>query len=105
MAKITVSYLRDLENQCDKGEISFSRMVELLNERAADDDNQADRIERLQKSASMSKVPLSGLHRLIEQRSELTRYMLSGWHSDEENANSEYLLNQINDQIKQLLAL
>lgn len=36
MAKITVSYLRDLERQRDNGEISYGRMVELLNERAFD---------------------------------------------------------------------
>ena len=32
--KITVAYMRDLERQVAKEEITFSRMVELLNERA-----------------------------------------------------------------------
>jgi hypothetical protein len=32
--KITVAYARDLEKQVASGKISFSRMVELLNEKA-----------------------------------------------------------------------
>lgn len=36
MEKIfTVALLRDLEKQVQKGEISYSRMVEILNERAS----------------------------------------------------------------------
>lgn len=34
MARITVAYMRDLERQVSREEITFSRMVELLNERA-----------------------------------------------------------------------
>jgi hypothetical protein len=34
MAKITVALLRDLENQVSAGTISFSRMVEILNQQA-----------------------------------------------------------------------
>ena len=36
MAKITVSLLRDLLNQVQKEEITFGRMVELLNEKASE---------------------------------------------------------------------
>lgn len=32
--KITVAFVRDLEKKVNSGEISFSRMVELLNEKA-----------------------------------------------------------------------
>lgn len=36
MARITVSYLRELENMVHRQEISYGRMVELLNEKAAE---------------------------------------------------------------------
>ena len=32
--KISIAYMRDLERQVAKGKITYSRMVELLNERA-----------------------------------------------------------------------
>jgi hypothetical protein len=44
--KITVAYLRDLLDQYAKEEISFSRMVELLNERPLEDLRQANEMLR-----------------------------------------------------------
>lgn len=39
MARITVGLLRELEKQVMQGEISYSRMVEMLNEQAKLDEN------------------------------------------------------------------
>ena len=40
--KISTAYIRDLERQVAKGKITYSRMVELLNERA-NEPNTSDR--------------------------------------------------------------
>ena len=39
MAKITVAFMRELEQQLQREEITYSRMVELLNEKAKEKTN------------------------------------------------------------------
>lgn len=39
MAKITVSFMRDIENKVRLKQITYSRMVEMLNEKAAESED------------------------------------------------------------------